>query len=80
MKKNDCFLNNFLFFKNLLSLQFFFVLLFSIVKTQWLNNIIWIGDKFFIYVNLEAYSNGDLEVETSSSEANPKRMFCDIKK
>ena len=52
----------------------------AIVKTQWLNNIIWIGDKFFIYVNLEAYSNGDLEVETSSSEANPKRMFCDIKK
>ena len=117
MKKNDCFLYNF-FFKNLLSLQFFFILLFfqpirnecdkkkpilkngecimdycseddfknnicsinnTIVKTQWLNNIIWIGDKFFRYVNLETYSNGDLVVETSSSEANPKRMFYGIK-
>ena len=51
----------------------------TIVKTQWLSNIIWIGDKYFRHVNLATFSNGDLVAETSSSKANPKRMFYGIK-
>ena len=51
----------------------------TIVKTQWLNDIKWIGDKFFRYVNLATYSNGDLIVETSSSNGSAKRMFYGIK-
>ena len=43
------------------------------------NNIIWIGDKYFRHVNLATFSNVDLVVETSSSQANPKRMFYGIK-
>ena len=52
----------------------------TIVKTQRLNNIIWIGDKYFRYINLVTYSNGDLIVETSSTEGTSKRMFYGIKK
>ena len=52
----------------------------TIVKTQRLNNIIWIGDKYFRYINLITYSNGDLIVETSSTEGTSKRMFYGIKK
>ena len=51
----------------------------TIVKIQWLNNIIWIGDKYFRHVNLVTFSNGDLIVESSSSKINPKRMFFGIK-
>ena len=52
----------------------------EIVKTQWLNNIIWIGDKDFRYVNFATYSNGDMIVETTSNPGNSKRMFYAIKK
>lgn len=34
----------------------------EIIKTQWLNNIIWIGDKYFRFVNLVTYSNGDMVI------------------
>ena len=34
----------------------------EIIKTQWLTNIIKIGDKDFRYVNFATYSNGDMIV------------------
>ena len=46
-----------------------------IIKTQWFNNIIRIGDKDFRYVNFANYSNGDMIVETTSCQGNSKRMF-----
>ena len=52
----------------------------EIIKTQWLNNIIWIGDKFFRFVNIATYSNGDMVIETTSSKGNKKRMFYGLKK
>ena len=52
----------------------------EIVQTQWLNNIIWIGDKDFRYINFATYSNGDMIVETTSNPGNSKRMFYAIKK
>ena len=50
----------------------------EIIKTQWLNNIIRIGDKNFRYVNFANYSNGDLIVETTSCPGSSKRMFYGI--
>jgi len=52
----------------------------EIVQKQWLNNIIWIGDKDFRYINFATYSNGDMIVETTSNPGNSKRMFYAIKK
>ena len=51
----------------------------TIVKNQWLNNIIWIGDKYYRYVNLATFSSGSLVVETTSA-SNSKRMFFGIRK
>ena len=51
----------------------------TIVKNQWLNNIIWIGDKNYRYVNLATFSTGSLVVETTSA-SNSKRMFFGIRK
>ena len=51
----------------------------KIIKTQWLNNIIKIGDKNFRYVNFANYSNGDMIVETTSCPGSSKRMFYGIK-
>ena len=52
----------------------------EIIKTQWLNNIIWIGDKYFRFVNIVTYSNGDMVIETTSSPGNKKRMFYGLKR
>ena len=52
----------------------------QIVKTQWLNNIIWIGDKDFIYINLANNSNGDMIIETTSYPGTEKRYFYGINK
>jgi len=51
----------------------------EIIKTQWLNNIIWIGDKDFRFVNFAKYSNGDLIIETTSSPDSSKRIFYGLK-
>ena len=51
----------------------------TIFNSYFVNNIIWIGDKYFRYVNLATYSNGDLVVESSSSQGSSKRMFYGIK-
>ena len=51
----------------------------EIIKTQWLNNIIRIGDINFRYVNFANYSNGDMIVETTACLGSSKRMFYGIK-
>ena len=36
------------------------------VKTQWITNIIWIGDKNFRYVNFATFSTGEMIIETTA--------------
>ena len=47
----------------------------QIIKTQWLSNIIKIGDRDFRYVNFATYSNGDMLVETTAYPGNKFRYF-----
>ena len=47
----------------------------TIIKTQWLNNIIKIGGLKYRYVNIASYSNGDMVIETTCYEGEPKRYF-----
>ena len=51
----------------------------KIIETQWLNNIIWIGNRNFRYVNIANNSNGDLIIETTSSPSSVERKFYGIK-
>ena len=52
----------------------------QIIKTQWITNIIWVGEDDFRYVNFANYSNGDMILETSSCPGNSKRIFYGLKK
>ena len=52
----------------------------DIINIQFLNNIIWIGDTNFRYVNIVSYSNKDMIIETTSKPGNSKRMFFGIRK
>ena len=52
----------------------------SIVKTQWLNNIILFDFDKFRYGNFALNSKGDLIYECSTEEANGKRVFYWLKK
>ena len=47
----------------------------EIIKTQWLTNIIRIGDKDFRYVNFATYSNGSMIIETTAYPGNKYRYF-----
>ena len=47
----------------------------TIIKTQWLNNIILIGGSGFRYINFASYSNGDMIVCTTSFPVQPERIF-----
>ena len=51
----------------------------EIIKTQWLNNFIFIGDQSFRYINFATYSNGDMIIGTTSFPQKPKRMFYGLK-
>ena len=51
----------------------------EIVKTQWLNNIIIIGDIYFRYINFGIYSNGDMVIGTTVYPGNTARKFYGIK-
>ena len=51
----------------------------SIVKTQWLNNIIIYGNSTFRYINFGSFSNGDMVVESSTYPRSDKRMFYGLK-
>ena len=52
----------------------------SKIKTQWLNNIIEIGDLNFRYINFASYQNQDMVVQTTSYPSSTKRMFYGLKK
>ena len=53
----------------------------SIIKIQWITNIIMVGERYFRYQNLAKFSNGDLIFETSPySYFNSKRIFYGLKK
>ena len=52
----------------------------DIVKTQYLNNINFIGDENYKYVNFAMFSNGDMILETTNNPGTKKRMFYGIKK
>ena len=51
----------------------------TIIKTQWLNNIIIIGDEYYRYINFGTFSNGDMMIETNSYPAKRKRMLYGLK-
>ena len=51
----------------------------SIVKTQWLNNIIIYGNLTFRYINFGSFSNGDMVVVSSTYPRSDKRMFYGLK-
>ena len=52
----------------------------TIITSQWLNNIICIGDDDFRYINFAKFENGDMIVETTAIPDLPKRMFYGITK
>ena len=51
----------------------------SKIQTQWLTNIIIIGDWQFRYINFATYSNGDFIVETTACPRDSRRMFYGLK-
>ena len=51
----------------------------TIIKNQWLNNIITFGELNFRYINIASYYNGDMLVETTSCPAMNKRIFFGLK-
>ena len=51
----------------------------SIVKTQYLNNLMNLGEMSFRYLNFIQFSNGDLILETSPFPQNNKRIFFGLK-
>ena len=52
----------------------------SIIKTQYPNNIIFIGEQKLRYLNFITFSNGDMIFQTSSFPGNNKRIFYGLKK
>ena len=51
----------------------------NIIETQWLNNIIFIKEENFKYLNFIINSNGDLIYESYPFPCNSKRIFYGIK-
>ena len=51
----------------------------QIIKTQFLNNLMNLGEMSFRYFNFIQFSNGDLILETSSFPPNNKRIFFGLK-
>ena len=49
------------------------------IKTQWITNIIIIGDLDFRYINFGTFSNGDFVVGTTACPRSNKRMFYGLK-
>ena len=52
----------------------------DIAKTQFLNNIIWIGEENYRYINLALFSNGNMIIETTNNPGTTKRIFYGMKK
>ena len=51
----------------------------TIIKTQWLNNIIRISEDYFRYINVVSNKNGDFFIETSPITESSKRIFYGLK-
>jgi WD40 repeat protein len=51
----------------------------TIIKTQWLNDIIRISDDYFRYINVVSNKNGDIFIETSPVTQSSKRIFYGLK-
>ena len=51
----------------------------SIIKTQWLNNIIQVGTKNYRYLNFITTSNNEIFFETSDHPSSDQRIFFGIK-
>ena len=47
----------------------------EIIKTQWLTNIIWIGEENSRFINFANFSNGTMIIEVSSDSISNKRIF-----
>ena len=52
----------------------------KIIKTQFPNDIIFVGEKSFPYFNFLTFSNGDLLLQTTSYPKSNKRFYNAIKK
>ena len=51
----------------------------TIIKTQWLNNIIRISEDYFRYINVVSNRNGDIFIETSPVTEGHNRIFYALK-
>ena len=51
----------------------------SIIKAQWLNNIIQVGEKNYRYLNFITTSNNEIFFETSDHPSSDQRIFFGIK-
>ena len=51
----------------------------EIIKTQWLNNIIIIGDDYHRYINIASNNDGDIVIQTTAIPETTKRKFYGIK-
>ena len=51
----------------------------TIIKTQWLTNIIKISDYNYKYINIASNSKGDIFIETSPTSEESKRIFYALK-
>ena len=52
----------------------------STVETQWLNNIIIIGENPYRFATFATFSSGDMIVETTCNPKNTKRLFYGLQK
>ena len=52
----------------------------TIVKTQWINNLIIFGENPYRYLSYATYSNDDIVIESACYPLKQKRMFYGLKK
>ena len=51
----------------------------TIVKTQWINNLIIFGDNSYRYLSYVSFSNDDIVIESACYPSKQKRMFYGLK-
>ena len=52
----------------------------DIIKTQWLNNVIFIGNEYSTFTLFGRYSNGDILIFVEDNAYSPHRFFYGLKK
>ena len=52
----------------------------NIIKTQWLNNVIFIGNEYSTFTLFGRYSNGDILIFVEDNALSPHRFFYGLKK